>query len=68
MRDKSHAEFIERWAKYVKSVPREKWKAEQTVFINETYKKVFQFYERLSKTEKGREILRRLREERMRVK
>jgi len=65
MRDKSHSEFIERWAEHVKSVPREKWKAEQTIFINETYKKAFQFYERLSKTEKGREILKRLREERI---
>ena len=68
MRDKSHAEFIERWADYVKSVPREKWKAEQTVFINSVFKKAEQFYERLKKTEKGLGILERLREERAKKK
>lgn len=64
-RDKTHGEFVERWAEYVKSVPREKWKAEQTAFIDSVFEKAEEFYKRLEKTEKGKEILERLKKERM---
>ena len=67
MRDKSHAEFVDRWAEHVKSVPRAEWKAEQTIFINSVFEKAEQFYKNLEKTQEGREILKRLREERKRV-
>ncbi|MBU0977594.1 MAG: hypothetical protein KKD18_04205 [Nanoarchaeota archaeon] len=57
-------EFVERWAEHVKSVPRKKWKAEQTAFINAVFEKANSFYERLEKTKEGRVILERLREAR----
>lgn len=63
-RDKSHAESIERWAEFVRNNPREKWKKAVNVLINATYQKASDFYKSLEKTEKGREILERLIEER----
>ena len=63
-RDKTHMEFVDRWAEHVMSVPREKWKAEQTAFINSVFEKAGHFYKRLEKSEKGRGILKRLKEER----
>ena len=65
MRDKTHAEFIESWAEYVKSVPREEWKPKLNIFINAQFEKSLDFYERLKKTEKGRAILERLKKERI---
>jgi hypothetical protein len=66
IRDKTHMEFVDRWAEHVKSVPRERWKAEQTAFINSVFEKANAFYKRLEKTEKGRKILKRLMNEKMR--
>jgi hypothetical protein len=60
-------EFVDRWADYVMSVPREKWKAEQTAFINAVFEKANSFYKRLEQTEEGREILKRLKAERRKV-
>ena len=68
MRDKSHDEALVRWAEFVKGSPREKWKLPVNVLVNSTYQKSHEFYVRLQKTEKGREILRRLKEERMKIK
>ena len=68
VRDKTHAEFIERWADYVKSAPRKEWKQKLDLFINAQFEKSLEFYERLKKTEKGREILQRLKEERVKPK
>ena len=34
MRDKSHMEQVERWAEYVRIVPREEWKAKLKEFID----------------------------------
>ena len=64
-RDKTHAEFIERWADYIKSVPRSEWKPKLDSFINAQFEKSLEFYKRLEKTEKGKVILQRLKEERM---
>ncbi|MBS3099062.1 hypothetical protein J4462_02525 [Candidatus Pacearchaeota archaeon] len=68
MRDKTHAEFIERWASYVKSVPRKEWKSKLDSFTNAQFEKSLAFYERLKKTEKGRVVLKRLKEERVKAK
>ena len=65
MRDKSHIEAIERWAEFVRNNPREEWKKAINLLIDSTYQKANQFYVRLEKTEKGREILRRLKQERL---
>ena len=68
MRDKSHMEFVERWAEFVRNSPREEWKKSVNLFIDSVYQKSDDFYKRMEKTEKGREILARLKEERLRVK
>ncbi|MEX2017271.1 MAG: hypothetical protein WD876_02260 [Candidatus Pacearchaeota archaeon] len=65
MRDKSHMEAVERWAEFVKNNPREEWKKAINILINATYEKADEFYKKLEETEKGREILRRLEEERL---
>ena len=63
MRDKSHGEQIERWANFVKNNPREVWKKALDEFINSQYEIAHRFYKNLEKSDKGREILKRLREE-----
>jgi DTW domain-containing protein YfiP len=64
MRDKSHMEAVERWAEFVRTSPREEWKKAVNVLIDATYQKADKFYKKLEETEKGREILRRLKRER----
>lgn len=68
IRDKTHMEQVEKWAEFVRNNPRKKWKKVINVFIDSVYQKSKDFYIRLEKTEEGREILRRLKEERMRRK
>lgn len=65
IRDKSHMEAVERWAEFVRNNPREEWKKAVNILINATYEKADEFYKRLEKTEKGREILKRLKQERL---
>ena len=64
-RDKRHDEALVRWAEFVRSNEREKWKKQVDVLINSVYQKSRDFYSRMQKTENGREILRRLREEKI---
>ena len=68
IRDKSHMEAVERWAEFVRNNPRKEWKKAVNVLVNSTYYKADEFYKRLNKTDKGREILKRLIEERKKVK
>jgi hypothetical protein len=65
MRDKSHMEAVERWAEFVRVHPRSEWKKAVNVFVNAVYQKSNDFYKRLGKTEEGREILERLKLERL---
>lgn len=65
-RDKTHTEQVERWAVFVRNNPREKWKPAITSLINSQYEMARRFYKNLAKTKKGREILKRLKEERKR--
>ncbi len=65
MRDKSHMESVERWANFVKTHPRKEWKKAVNLLINATYEKADSFYHRLEKSEEGREILKRLKKERL---
>lgn len=64
MRDKSHMEAVERWAEFVRNNSRVKWKKSVNLLVDATYQKADEFYKRLEKTEKGREILKRLNEDR----
>ncbi|MBI2449725.1 hypothetical protein HYV49_05510 [Candidatus Pacearchaeota archaeon] len=68
MRDKSHMEQVEKWAEYVRNNPRDKWKKVINLLMNATYQKADEFYKRLEKTREGREILARLKKERLKVK
>lgn len=53
MRDKTHEDFIERWAEFVKN--NSDWKRHQTEFINAQYDKYLRFIKDLSKTKEGQE-------------
>ncbi len=55
MRDKTHNDFIERWAELVKTNP--EWKKHQTEFINAQYEKFYNFIQELSKTKEGQKKL-----------
>lgn len=62
MRDKTHKEQIERWAKYVKTNP-SKWKKELKPFLDAQIIMARRFYSKLAETRDGRkkiEILRNL--------
>ena len=63
--DKSHMEQVEKWAEFVRNNPREKWKRAVNLLVNAVYQKADEFYKNLEKTEKGREILERLRKARI---
>ena len=67
-RDNTHIEQVGRWAKFVKNNPQEKWKPVVNELINAQYEIALRFYKNLEKTEKGRKILKRLKEERKREK
>ena len=68
MRDKLHMESVENWAEFVKNNPRSEWKKAVNALVNSVYKKSNEFYKRLEGSEKGREILGRLKAERMKIK
>ena len=60
MRDKTHMEQVERWARYVKEHP-QKWKKEHTAFINAVYEKAWDAVERISQQPGGKEKIIQLR-------
>ncbi|MEK6894230.1 MAG: hypothetical protein AABX10_02090 [Nanoarchaeota archaeon] len=64
-RDKSHMDAVEKWAEFVRISPRSEWKHSVDMLINAVYEKADEFYKRLEKTEKGREILKRLNEDKI---
>lgn len=53
MRDKTHMEFVERWADYVKN--NSDWKKIHTEFINSQFKMHDDFIKRLLKEKGGKE-------------
>ena len=62
MRDKTHAEQIERWAKYVKENP-SKWKKNLKPFLDSQIIMSRRFYSKLAETKDGKkkiEILRKI--------
>ena len=65
MRDKTHMEHVERWARYVKEHPSE-WKKAHTAFINAVYEKAQQALERLAQQPGGKEKIAQLAEMRRR--
>jgi len=62
MRDKTHAEQIERWAKYVKENP-SKWKKNLKPFLDSQIIMSRRFYSKLAEAKDGKkkiEILRKI--------
>lgn len=64
MRDKTHTEFINRWADFIKDKPQEEWRPRFNDFIDSQFDMARRFRENMEKTEEGREILKRIIEER----
>ena len=60
MRDKTHDEKIERWAKYVRENP-DKWKSKIKPFLDSQILMSRRFYKKLSETKEGREKIKLLR-------
>ena len=61
MRDRTHMEQVERWAKFVRDNPRSVWKKEVGPFVDAQIIMANRFYERLAKTKGGMEKIRKLR-------
>ena len=61
MRDKTHNEFIERWANFVKKNPREIWKPQIKNLVDSQIITANRFYSRLLKTKDGEAKLKLLR-------
>lgn len=59
MRDKTHMEQVERWARYVKEHPTE-WKKEHTEFVDSVYLKAWDSIEQLSRELSGKEKVEKL--------
>ena len=60
MRDKTHSEFVEKWAEYCKDNMKE-CQNQVAVFINSQIENSNAFYERLAKTKNGRQKIAELR-------
>ncbi|MFQ5648260.1 MAG: hypothetical protein ACE5FW_03405 [Candidatus Aenigmatarchaeota archaeon] len=61
MREETHTEQVERWARFVRDNPRKVWKAEQGLFIDSQITMANRFYSNLEKTPEGRKKIRKLR-------
>ena len=61
MRDKSHMEQVERWARFVKTNPRSVWIKQLKPLIDSQIIKANQFYKKLEMTREGREKIIKLR-------
>lgn len=59
MRDKTHMESIETWAKHVKEDA--SWKKEHTKFIDAQFEKSNKFYKKLAQTPGGKQKIQKLR-------
>jgi len=55
MRDKTHKEQIEKWANYVKSNPKSKWKPQLDNLINSQILIAKKFYKKLEQTPEGKQ-------------
>jgi len=65
MRDKTHNDFIEKWADFVRTHDREIWKREQNRFIDAQIMMARAFFARMCLNKEGREIIQRLKEEKL---
>lgn len=61
MRDQTHLEQVERWAKFVRENP-DKWKSKLKPFIDSQIIMSKRFYKKLAQTKDGNEKIRKIRE------
>ena len=59
--------FVKYWANFVKSNPDKKWSKGQARLIDSQFQSAKSFYNNLEKTEEGKIILKRIKEERLKV-
>lgn len=59
MRDPTHMQQVERWARFVKENPM-KWKEQHTQLINAIYEKASAAIEKIAKEKNGREKIMQL--------
>ena len=62
MRDKSHNEQVERWARFVRDNPYHVWKPHVKNLVDSQILIANRFYARLAKTKGGKEKIRQLRD------
>lgn len=60
MRDKSHKEQVERWARFVRDNPISKWKPEVKKIVDSQIIMANRFYKRLARTKEGRKKIRKI--------
>ncbi len=60
--------YVKYWVEFMKKNSDEDWSEGQKELIDSQFQKADEFYKKLEKTEKGREILKRLKKERIKVK
>ena len=60
-RKDSHADQLDRWARFVRDNPRSVWKPEHARFIDSQVMMANSFYERLERIPGGKEKMRKLR-------
>ena len=60
--------FIKYWVNFIKAHSDEEWSKGQAVLIDGQFDMAEKFYKDLEKSEEGREILERLKKERLKVK
>ncbi|MDO8459622.1 MAG: hypothetical protein Q7S74_00795 [Nanoarchaeota archaeon] len=60
--------FVKFWVSYMKSVDDEIWSKQQNIVINSQIQNTREFFGNLNKTSEGKNILKRLKEERLKVR
>ncbi len=60
IRAQTHAEFIERWANFIKDKPQEEWRPRLNEFIDAQFQMAKRFRDNMEKTEEGRATLKRV--------
>jgi hypothetical protein len=60
MRDKTHLEFIDRWAEFIKSRPQEEWRPKFNEFIDAQFEIAKRFRANMEKTAEGKQALKRV--------
>jgi hypothetical protein len=66
MRDKSHNEQIERWAEFVRENPG-KWKIKLKDFLDSQIIMARRFYKKLLESDEGKDIIQRLKQEKIKI-